>query len=306
MRLAQVEQFLAAVEAGSLRAGARALGISQPAMTKSLRQLEAELHVRLLHRNARGTALTAAGRAFLARASVIRTELRKTQEDLEAFRGGTQGSVSFGAAPQSSMLIVPEALQRFRQRFPHARVRIVEGVSTALLPLVRDETLDFCFSMQPQQPLLDAIRFRPLFRQSLVVAGRRGHPLAGARSLRELSSAEWLMFFPLGAGAMLEKAFRQAGADMPRAIVQCESFATALALLSGTDCLGLVNPQLLQDPLVARGVQRIAVREAIPGPLLGIYQRADAPLTPAAAAMAQVVLAIGRRLARETKATATA
>jgi len=306
MRLAQIEHFLAAVEAGSMRAGARRAGVSQPAMTKSLRQLESELSVRLLHRNARGTVLTAAGRTFFARASVIRNELRKTRDDLDAFRGGAQGSVAFGAAPQTSMLIVPEALQRFRQKFPHARVRVLEGVATALVPLVRDETLDFCFSMAPAKGSDRAIRFRPMLHQALVVAGRRGHPLAHAKSLRELRDAQWMMYFPVGSGAMLERAFGAAGLEMPKALVQCESFATALALLANTDCLGLMNPQLLLDPMVARRVQRIEVAEDTPGPLLGLYQRADALLTPAAAAMAQAILTVGRRLAREAKTTARA
>ncbi|MGE5641002.1 MAG: LysR substrate-binding domain-containing protein [Clostridia bacterium] len=299
MRLAQIEHFLAAVEAGSLRAGARRAGISQPAMTKSLRQLEAELHVRLLERNARGTALTAAGRTFLARASVIRTELRKTQDDLDAFRGGAQGAVAFGAAPQGSMLIVPEALQQFRRRFPQARVRVVEGVPTALLPLVRDETLDFCIGMRPAHGLDPALRFRPLYKQQLIVAARRGHPLAGATSLAQLAGAQWLMFFPPGSGAMLEKAFAAAGTPMPQGIVQCESFATALSILAKTDCLGLVIPQVLHDSFVSRALQAIRVKEEIPSPLAGMYVRADAPLTPAAAAMAQAVTAVARRLARE-------
>lgn len=299
MRLAQIEHFLAAVNAGSLRAGARSVGVSQPAMTKSLRQLETELHVRLLHRNARGTALTPAGRAFLARASVIRNELRKANEDLDAYRGGAEGAVAFGAAPQTSMLVVPEALQQFRRRFPHARVHIVEGVATTLLSQVRDETLDFCISMRPVHGLDPSIRFKPLLKQGLVVAGRRGHPLAKASSLRELTGAQWMMFFPLKSGAMLEKAFTEAGLEMPKAIVQCESLATALALVAKTDCLGLVNPHILKHSFASGVLQQIHVKESIPGPLLGLYQRADSPLAPAAAALAQALIAAARRLARQ-------
>lgn len=300
MRLSQIEHFLAAVERGSLRAGARAVGVSQPAITKSLRRLEAELHIQLLHRNARGAALTAAGRAFLARANVIRNELRKAQDDLQRFRGGEEGVVAFGASPQTSMLIVPEALEQFSKRFPRARVRILEGVSTALVPLVRDETLDFCISMRPAHKPDAAIRFRPMLKQELVVAGRRHHPLAGATSLRQLSGAQWMMFFPLGSGAMLERAFGEAGMEMPKRIVQCESFATALALLTKTDCLGLINPRMLGDTFGSRALQRIHVKESIPGPLIGLHQRADAPLTPAAAAMVQALMGVARRLARET------
>ena len=298
MRLNQIRDFIAAVEAGSLRAGARTIGVTQPAMTKSIRQLEAELQVKLLERSGRGAVATPAGKSFLARARVVQAELRKAADDLQVFQGGAEGSVAYGVAPQVCMLLVPEALQQFRRRHADARVRIVEGVSTGLMEAVRNETLDFCLGMQALNGPGAALRFRPLFRPQLVVAGRKGHPLATATSLRELADASWLMYYPLGAGAMLEKAFNEAGAPMPKGIVQCESYATALALLANTDTLGLLIPQMLHDPYGRQRLQRIAVREAIPAPLLGMFFRADAPLTPAANAMAQAITAVARRLAR--------
>jgi LysR family transcriptional regulator of abg operon len=299
MRLNQIRDFVAVVQSGSLRAAARQVGVSQPAISKSIRQLEAELHVLLLQRNARGAAPTPAGKAFLARAKVIQTELRKAVDDLGTFRGGAEGSVAFGIAPQASMLIVPDAMTQFRRRHPTARVRIVEGVNTALLPQVRDETLDFSIAMSPQHRLDPGIRFRPLLRLPLVVACRPDHPLAKATSLHELSGASWLMYYPLGSGAMLEQAFAAAEATMPRAIVQCESYATALALLAKSDTLGLITPPILGAAMGPYRLQAIRIREAIPAPLLGLYSRRDAPFTAAAAAMAQAITASARRLARE-------
>jgi LysR family transcriptional regulator, regulator of abg operon len=299
MRINQIRDFLAVIQAGGLRAAARAVGVSQPAITKSIRQLEAELGVQLLQRNARGAVATAAGKTFLARARVVQAELRKALEDLEPFQGGSEGSVAFGIAPQASMLIVPEAMTQFRRRHPTARVRIVEGVNTALLPQVRDETLDFSIAMSPQQRLEPGISFKPLVRLPLVVACRPDHPLAKAASLQELSGASWLMYYPLGSGAMLEKAFAAAAAPMPRAIVQCESYATALALLAKSDTLGLITPPILSAAMGPYRLQTIRIREAIPAPLLGMYSRRDAPFTTVATAMAHSVMASARRLARE-------
>jgi len=143
MRLSQIDHFVAVVQAGSLRAAAQAIGVSQPAITKSIRQLEEELHVRLLQRNARGASPTPAGKAFLSRARVVQAELRKAAEDLEPYRGGSRGSVAMGIAPAACMLMVPDALLQFRHRYLETSVRIVEGGNSALLPLVRDATLDF-------------------------------------------------------------------------------------------------------------------------------------------------------------------
>lgn len=299
MRLNHIRDFVAVMQAGSLRAAARALKVSQPGISKSIRQLEAELGVQLLQRNGRGAVATPAGKAFLSRARVVQAELRKVVDDLEPFQGGSQGSVAFGIAPQASMLIVPEALRQFRQRHPHARVRIVEGVSTALLPAVRDETFDFAIAGSLSRPVDPGIRFKPLLRLPLVVGARPGHPLRAATTLRELAEAAWLMYYPLGTGGMLEKAFAAHGLAMPRAIVQCESYATALALIANSDTLGLITPRMMGTPLGPYRLQQVHIQETIPAPLLGIYMRSDAPLTAAAASMAQALTVAARRLARE-------
>jgi len=300
MRLNQLRDFLAVAQTGSLRAAARTVGVSQPAITKSIRQLEEELQVQLLQRNARGAVTTPAGKVFLARARVVQTELRKAKDDLARLRGEHGGTVAFGVAPAACMLIVPEALVRFQRRQPHARTRIVEGVNTALLPLVRDETLDFSIGMKSAAKLDPGIKFKPLFRPQVVVAGRRGHPLRAAKSLRELAEASWLMFNPLGVGGMLERTFSAAGLTMPRTIIQCESYAAALALLAKTDTLGLLVPQILAEPYAHRLLQQIEVGETIYAPVIGLYTRAGAPLTPAASAMAKAVSAAARRLARSS------
>jgi DNA-binding transcriptional LysR family regulator len=301
MRLNQIRDFLAVVEAGSLRAAAQKVGVSQPALTKSIRQLEQELRAQLLHRNARGAAATPAGRAFLARARVIQSELRKAEDDLALLRGGSEGGVAFGAAPVTCMLIVPEAMLQFRRERPGAGTRIIEGANHVLLPMVRDERLDLCVSQAPGPKLDASLLFKPLFKPRLVVAGRRGHPLRGAGSLRDLAEAAWLMFYPPGSGGMLERAFAASGLPLPRGIVHCESYAAALALIARTDILGLITPGLLAAGWGQRQLQQIQIQEEIPPPLVGLYTRADAPLTPAAAAMAQALTASARRLARDDR-----
>lgn len=295
----QIRDFLAVMQSGSLRAAARSVGVSQPAITKSIRQLESELRVQLLQRSARGAVATPAGKTFLARARVVQAELRKAVEDLGPFQGVAGGSVAFGMSPQAAVLVVPEAMQQFRRRHPEARVRMLEGVGTALIPAVRDGTLDFAVAVSAAPSIEPGLQCKPLMRLPLVVAGRHGHPLSAAASLRELASAPWLIYYPAGSGTMLEKAFAAAGLAAPRAVVQCESCATALALLARTDTLGLVTPQVIQNGIGQYRLQQIRIREAIPAPLLGIYHRSDAPFTAAAAALAQAITAAARRLARE-------
>ena len=297
MRLNQIRVFLAVVDSGSIRAAARSLGVSPPAITKSLRQLEEELRVRLMDRTQHGVVATPAGRAFVARARVVQSELRKAAEELAHLGGERGGSVALGVGPVEMTLIVPDAVKAFRQQFPQAGVRIVEGRRPAWLPQVRDETLDFGVGLRPEAELDPGLAFRPLFRSDFVVAARKGHPLRNARSLAQLAQAEWLTLAPrLG---VLDRAFSLASLPAPGPpLVQCESFNGIVAIAAKTDMLTFVARWMLAHPFARDLLQEIPIAERLPPITHGMFTRADAPLTPVAAAMAKSMAAAARALVR--------
>src|SRR5262249_35853668 len=225
-----------------IRAAARKLGVSQPTITKSVRSLEAELHVQLFARNARGLVPTASGRAFFGRARVAHSELRKAEEEAAEAGGSAIGSVDFGVGPLSVAKIVPEAIARFRRQFPRARVRVVEGVGRVLLPLLRDERLDFAVGMRPVEELDPTFRFRPLYRSELCVAANKRHPLRHARTLAELAGADWLAMGTASRSfAFIARLFASAGTPPPSPLIECESINTLVALLATSDMLAVIQ-----------------------------------------------------------------
>ena len=294
MRLSQVRHFVAVVQAGSIGAAARDLGVSQPGITKSIRALEAELHARLLQRTNHGVVPTEQGRLFFARAQVADSELRKAEQEIGEADGARAGSVSFGVGPIVAQRLVPEAVARFRERHPQASLRIFEGLSHGLVPLVRAETLDFAVVVRlPGIRLEGAVSFRPLFENHRVVAARKGHPLANARSLAQLSEVPWVSFEPR---QILEQTFTAVGQPLPRPIILCESYAAFLALISSSDMLSIV-PRLVLAAPGGQALQEIRIAEKIPSFTVGLFTRADAPLTPIAAAMARAISSVARRQA---------
>ena len=299
MRLTQIRDVLAVMESGSVRGAARKLGVSQPTVTKSIRGLEAELHAQLFGRNARGLVPTPAGRAFLARAKVAFSELQKAEEEVATAGDPRAGSVAFGSGPISVALVVPQAVARFKQQYPEARVRIVEGLASRLLHAVKDETLDFTLGMRPSTPLDPSLRFRPLFRTELVVAARKDHPLIRARNLRALAGERWISTSTLGLpGGPVERLFKSAGLPVPRAAVECESYNSVVALMAQTDMLVVMQRRMLEGPEVRPYLRSIDIEESLPVQTAGLFTRADTPLTKTAAAMARAAIAVSRELAR--------
>lgn len=302
MLISQIRFFLAVVDSGSMRAAARKLGVSSPAITKSLRRLEAELHTRLLERTQHGVVPTPAGRSFVVRARIVQSELRQAEEDLAQFTGGPAGSVAFGAGLTLMFLVVPEALAQFRRMYPDARVRIVEGMSSAILPMVRDETLDFALVVRPVGKPEPGLRFRPLLHDTLAIAVRKGHPLRNERSLLGLMDAEWLALAPNWVTPALARVFSAAGLKAPRSVTHCDTFISVFALLATTDLIAAIPRRLLLSPFARGVVQQVAVAERMPSFTLCLVTRTDAPLTRMASAMVKIVIAIARQIARHGNA----
>lgn len=297
MRLTQIRDFIAVVEAGSIRAAARKLGVSQPAMTKSVRGLEDELHVQLMQRTVNGVTLTRAGRSFFARASIAHAELRKAAEEATQKEG--DGAVAFGVGPLAAILIVPEVISRFHRSFPEARIRVLEGLTPALVPLVRDETLDF--ALGPRGGRIEAgLAFRPLYRPDHVIVARKGHPLRNARSLAELAGAEWLNLGVIDrrTHGPFEEMFTSAGLPAPHQTVACESYNTVIETAAKTNMLANLPRLLLAAPLARDALEEIKVPGGTFQLNVGIYTRSGVPLTPTSAAMAKTVIAVSRTLAR--------
>ncbi|MBL4919228.1 LysR substrate-binding domain-containing protein [Szabonella alba] len=288
---ARLSDFLDILEAGSIRAAARLSGTSQPALTKSLRRLEAELGVPLFDRKPTGVVPTPYGQALARRARAVRHELRLAGDEIAALAGGPPGSVAFGIGTASAILLVPAVTTQLRCQYPELRIRIREGLPHTLLPLLRDHSLDFFLGARMAETADPAIRFQALFNSQRCVVVRRGHPMARVKSLAELRGAEWLS---LPALPVLEPAAAWAG--MARQMVECESVQSFAALLAASDMIGLVSRRLVENEIARGHVVELRLRDALPVFRVGLYQRADSPPSPAAAAAMRILSQRARRV----------
>jgi len=296
LRLNHLRDFVDIVEAGSIRAAARRRGISQPVLTKSLKLLETDIGTRLLDRTAHGIRPTPAGRALLVRARAAQAQLAKAVEEISDISGKSGGMVSFGASA-AGLALVPGALMRFHAQYPRSYVRIVEGAPRALLPLLREQNLDFFLGPKPVEALGPQVRTRPLFRLPLAVAGRDAHPLRHARSLGELAGAPWLLFSAGGwDDSLVGNCFKANGLVPPSSITQCESYSTAISLLSETDTLGLLPRQHVTDRQLAERIREIQVADRLPELTFAMYTRADDTLTQPASTLLRAITAAARAM----------
>src|SRR5215475_3031269 len=134
---------MAIAERGSLRAAARHLGLAQPALSRSLQELEHELGVQLFQRQARGMTLTPMGETLVRRAGNIMMEVRRAREEIEQLNGSTSGSVAAAMSIIPHLVVMPQLLRPFRARYPRVELRLVEGLYPTVESGLRDGTIDF-------------------------------------------------------------------------------------------------------------------------------------------------------------------
>lgn len=283
MKLTQLLAATSVAEKGSLRAAARHLNMSQPALTHSIGELERELGATLFERRARGMTPTPVGEIFIRRAKSIWSETRRAQEEVAQFLGGGQGDVAICLSIVAHLTLLPTALPLFQKRYPAVRLQIVEGAFPAAESRLRDGSMDFYVGPAPDRALSREFLVEKQFENTRAVFARRGHPLARARSLASLIDETWITTgITEKAEAEFAQLFARHKLPAPKLTVQADSMLTLLTTLMSSNALAITLRQYDEFPLTQSALQMIDVKEALPAPPIVIVRRVALPLTPAA------------------------
>jgi LysR family transcriptional regulator, regulator of abg operon len=247
MKLSQLRNFIAVVEAGTVRHAASNLNLSQSSVSKSIQQLEDELSAEMLHRSTHGVTPTAAGKVLLAHAKVIEAELRHARNDVQTVQGAQVGEIRVSASPTVAMGLLPRAVVAFQRVRPRVSFRISEDVYPDILPAIRTGDIDFAICLVPTRPRDQTLHYMSLVKDHLVPAVRADHPLIGAHRLKltDLLDLDWIIYRRSHTGLdVFEQTFASNDVALPRSTIECTSFACALALVENGDYVTLVPSQI--------------------------------------------------------------
>lgn len=284
MRLQQLQLIVALAEAGSLRAAASRLNVTQPALSKALRQLEDEFAAPLVHRTPKGVRLTPAGELVAARAATVAREIERAREEVKWQQREQGAQVAVGVSPAAAILVLPGVLARLRAHWPQLRVRVVDTVYPRALTMVRSGEIDLAVGPLPPEGAGRDLRVAPLFDAQQLLVVRRGHPLAGARRLAELQQAAWMLTGPRGGpGDPRRLGFELLGLAVPWVMLECESFSTLLAVMPSVDVVGIMPEGFYHSYAASLGIVSLPIEDPLPRVTLHAVWRADVPLTAPAA-----------------------
>ncbi|VFS46104.1 LysR family transcriptional regulator [Budvicia aquatica] len=192
-KLHQLKVFQEVIHYGSIRAAARAMNQSQPALTRNIRELEQLLGTALMTRGTRGVELTEPGRMFAVRMQLIMEELQRATDEIKQVNQQTQSNLSIGFSSLIALSIFPQTAEQFKKHHPKTTLRIKEAQLSALLPALWEGRLDFAIgTISSEVPLSDFIE-EPLFKARFGIICRKGHPRMNCSSLEQLYDAKWYL-----------------------------------------------------------------------------------------------------------------
>ena len=285
LKLHDLRILMSVVEEGSMSKAAERLATSQPAISRTITELERSLGVRLLDRDPQGITPTPYGRALLKRSVAVFDELRLGVKDLQALADPAAGEIRVAAPIALSTGFVPEVIDRLSSRYPrivcHLRTDEAEDVFHRLEDREVDVAIAFLTSAMDQ----DRMKAEALFRTDplVVVAGTK-NPVSRRRNLTlaDLINEPWALIPPDSEFSHADRIFRAAGLDPPAPAVVATSVIARLALVVRGRFLTIASEPLLRFSGYAPALKILPVQLPSVPYVVGVVTLKNRTLTPPA------------------------
>jgi DNA-binding transcriptional LysR family regulator len=271
---------------------AESCGMTQPAASKLLRDMEEALDVRLFDRHARGVEPTWYGEVLVRHARQALSEIGEAHDEIAALKAGLSGQASIGTVMNPGTNLVPAAIARLKRQHPAIRVSIDMDHSKTLVERLLQGHLDMLVARISEPRSASELNFEPLGNERHAAIAGAQHPLAGKPGLKLQALADQPWIFPASGNLLRDRlleAFLREGLPVPGNIVQTSSLPVITALLRTTDMV-VALPEEVVTPYVRSGVLTVLLPDiGVQTDSFGIVTRRQQRLSPGAQTMLRVL-----------------
>ncbi|RAI45069.1 LysR family transcriptional regulator [Rhodoplanes roseus] len=274
MELRDIEYFAVAAEHGHLGRAAEALGLTQPALSKSLRRLETGLKVKLVRRTARGVVLTPEGAALLGRVRELRLMVRNVEREIAEVSEGRTGQLRIGLSMAVSETLLARTFADVIGNAPNIRLKVGISDNDLMIPALLEGELDVIVNYgRPHESLASEF----LYEDEFVVCASVGHPLShrAGVTLDDLARERWaLSEQTLISQRWLLDRFREGGYPPLRICFESRSVAFRLRTVACSDLLTFASRSLVRESASAGDLAILPVQSLTwPFPVSAVYRR---------------------------------
>ncbi|WP_058910178.1 LysR substrate-binding domain-containing protein [Entomohabitans teleogrylli] len=284
IRLRHLHTFVAVAQQGTLGRAAETLNLSQPALSKTLNELEQLTGTRLFERGRLGAQLTLMGEQFLTHAVKVLDALNHAGQSLIRKDGEAADVVRIGALPTAALGVLPAVIGQFHKQQPDVTLQVGAMSNPMLLAGLKSGDLDLGIGRMSDPELMAGLNYELLFLESLKLVVRPEHPLlSDAVTISRVM--EWpIVVSPKGTTPRhnAEALLNSQGCQLPPCCVETLSASLSRQLTLEYDYVWFVPSGAVKEDL--RSASLVSLPVAIPGvgEPIGILTRVDAPISPAA------------------------
>ena len=301
IKLQNLQVFMTVVETGSMSRAAKRLNTVQPAVSRSVADLERAFGVRLLDRHPQGIAPTEYGRALLDCTTAAFDDLRRGMRNIEALADPDAGEIRIGCSPLLAANYVPTVIDLVSRRKPRVTIELITGYTEALHRELGERKIDLWIARIFAQVRDARFAHEHLFDDPYVVIAGVRNPWSQRRkvALADLVNEPWALP-PLDSliGSHVAEAFRGSGLELPRATLITLSPETRFGLLATGRFLTMMPASALRFPVRRRDVKALPIELPLTSVPVGIVTLKHRALNPTAQLFVQYAREVARPLAR--------
>ena len=282
IRLRHLHTFVAVAQQGTLGRAAETLNLSQPALSKTLNELEQLTGTRLFERGRLGAQLTLVGEQFLTHAVKVLDALNSAGQALNRKEGLNNDIVRIGALPTAALGILPTVIGQFHKQQKDITLQVATMNNTMLLAGLKSGEIDIGIGRMSDPELMSGLHYELLFLESLKLVVRPGHPL-----LQETVTLSRVMEWPVVVSPKgtvprqnAEALLQSQGCKMPAGCIETLSASLSRQLTVDFDYVWFVPSGAVKDDLLRGVLTALPIATQGAGEPIGILTRVDATLTP--------------------------
>ncbi|MGS7352666.1 LysR substrate-binding domain-containing protein, partial [Klebsiella pneumoniae] len=282
IRLRHLHTFVAVAQQGTLGRAAETLNLSQPALSKTLNELEQLTGTRLFERGRLGAQLTLVGEQFLTHAVKVLDALNSAGQALNRKEGLNNAIVRIGALPTAALGILPTVIGQFHKQQKDITLQVATMNNTMLLAGLKSGEIDIGIGRMSDPELMSGLHYELLFLESLKLVVRPGHPL-----LQETVTLSRVMEWPVVVSPKgtvprqnAEALLQSQGCKMPAGCIETLSASLSRQLTVDFDYVWFVPSGAVKDDLRRGVLTALPIATQGAGEPIGILTRVDATLTP--------------------------
>lgn len=292
IKLRHVRAFLDIAAEGTLSSVARAQGITQPALSRTLAELEALLGQQLFLRQGRRMHLTEGGALFRRHAT---TALQALEAGWAALQPGERGTIRVGVLPTVATRFFPQVVLRYRALRPEVMLAVETGPHQYLMRLLREGAIELMIGRLPHAAEMPGLGFDHLYEEDVILVARAGHPLSGQPPTEVLTQS--MLILPPGSALIrpaVDAYLATLGLAGIRAAVETVSLALGRGICLTSDAVWFISRGVVIDELQGGSLIELPLSVRFLSGAVGMTRRQGNPV-PGLAALEEVV----RELARQ-------